>query len=84
MNIEKKGIATQQTKALIQYKNVVLPVEKSHDNKTVIRSSHLHNGNSFTGKTWSLYGISHLNFVITVILLQNNDKDIRYLARPVI
>ena len=55
-----------RTRALIQYKDVILPVyRKSHrGDKTVIRSSYLHNGISYTGKISSLYWIRALDIII--------------------
>ena len=47
--------------ALIQYKYVILQYRKSHcGDKTVVRSSYVHNGISYTGKMTSLYWISPL------------------------
>ena len=47
------------TRAPIQYKDVVLPVYDTHcGDKTVVRSSYLHNGISYSGKMASLYWFS--------------------------
>ena len=64
----------QEAMALIQYKDVVLP-EKDGD-KTVVRSSYLHNGISYTGKMTSWYwiraqGMNSMMYWIHV-LPQNN------------
>ena len=41
---------------LIQYKDVILPIKKSHcTDKTVVRWSYLHNGISYTSKRTSSY-----------------------------
>ena len=46
------------TRHLFQYKDVTYQYRKSHHgDKTVTMSSYLHNGNSYTGKTASLYWI---------------------------
>ena len=46
------------TRALIQYKDATFQYRKSHcGDKTVVRSSYLHNGISYTGKITSLYWI---------------------------
>ena len=56
------------TKAMVQYKMLPYQFRKSHcGNKTVLRLSHLHNGNSYAGNTASLYWISPLG------LSQNGD-----------
>ena len=48
-------------RALIQYKDVVLPVYEIHcGDKTVVRSSYLQNWISYTGKTTSLFWINPL------------------------
>ena len=53
----KASPKTMTTRALIQYKDVVY--RKSHcGDKTVIRSSYLHNGNSYIDKMTSLYWLS--------------------------
>ena len=47
-----------QTWGLIQYKEAIYQYRKSHcGDKTVVRSSYLHNGISYTGKMTSLYWI---------------------------
>ena len=63
---------------LIQYKDDILRYRKSHcGDKTVVRSSYLHNGISFTGKMTSLYWISAQRFTyfcyIRLLIYSNSD-----------
>ena len=52
------GLYTQGARALIQYRDVVLPVKKCHfGDKPILRPSYLHNGISYTGKAASSYWI---------------------------
>ena len=58
-------------RALIQYKDAILPqYRKSHcGDKTVVRSSYLHNGISYTGKMRSLYWISPQIEIVSLCIL---------------
>ena len=52
------------TWTLNQYKDVMLPVWKTHcGDKGILRLSYLHNGISYTGKTTSLYWIWALDSI---------------------